>query len=133
MVPWLVGAVRQVAATQGITGDEPVLEAEAMAVRTRDELVPRLRHLLAQDVDEQATTPLALLREAVGPATGLLHELGAEPVERDEFAVRAFPEDAFGLVPAAFEDLAPELRDPGLTWGAAKAFVHLRRRRTEGG
>jgi len=36
------------------------------------------------------------------------------------------------LAPAAFEDVAPELRDPGIEWGAAKAFVHLRRRRAEG-
>ncbi len=130
--PWLIGAVRRVAAMQGIGGDELVLRAEAMANRTRDDLAPRIRALLATDIDEQASTPLALLREAVGPATVLLRELEAEPVERDEFAVRTFPDDHFDLEPASFEAVAPELREPGLEWGAAKAFVHLRRRRAEG-
>jgi hypothetical protein len=54
------------------------------------------------------------------------------PAERDEFAERAFPEDVHGLAPAAFEDISPDLRGPGIEWGAAKAFVHLRRRRAEG-
>jgi hypothetical protein len=58
----------------------------------------------------------------------VLRDFGAAPVPRDPFAVRAFPEDLYGLVPATFEDIAPELKDPGLEWGAAKAFVHLRRR-----
>jgi hypothetical protein len=91
-------------------------------------VVPRLRALLATDIDEQTSTPLALLREAVGPATAVLRDFGAAPVPRDPFAVRAFPEDVYGLAPATFEDIAPELKDPGLEWGAAKAFVHLRRR-----
>ncbi len=129
VVPWLIGAVRRVAAAQHLESDDELLAAEAMANRVRDEVGPQVRALLATDVDDQATTPLALLRGAVGPATELLRELGASPVERDDFAVRAFPEDLYDLSPAAFEDVAPELRLPGLEWGAAKAFVHLRRRR----
>jgi hypothetical protein len=38
----------------------------------------------------------------------------------------------YDLSPAAFADLDPSLREPGLTWGAAKAHVHLARRRREG-
>jgi hypothetical protein len=48
-------------------------------------------------------------------------------VERDSFVERAFPEDAYGLAPASFGDLTPELQDAGLAWGAAKAFEHKRR------
>jgi hypothetical protein len=131
--PWLIGVVRRVAAAQRLDGgDELLLRAEAMAERTRAEVVPKVRALLATDIDEQPTTPLTLLRQAVVPATELLRDLGAVPVDRDDFAREAFPEDDYGLVPAAFEDVAPELRDPGLEWGAAKAFVHLRRRRAGG-
>ena len=131
--PWLVGAILRVAAAQHLEdGDRVLREAGAMADRTRAAIVPRVRALLATDIDDQPTTPLSLLREAVGPATELLRELGAQPVARDDFAERAFPDDVYGLVPAAFEDVAPELRDPGVEWGAAKAFVHLRRRRAEG-
>jgi hypothetical protein len=130
--PWLIGAVRRVAAAQQLDGDRVLLAAEAMAATARAEVVPRVRALLATDIDEQATTPLALLRSAVGPATALLAEVGAVPVDRDDFAERAFPADVYGLSPAAFEDVAPELQGPGVEWGAAKAFVHLRRRRDEG-
>jgi hypothetical protein len=132
--PWLIGAVRRVAAAQRLeVSDDLLLEAEAMADGVRADVVARVRSLLAADIDEQATTPLALLRDAVGPATELLRSHGAVPVDRDAFATEAFPGDDFGLVPAAFEDVAPELRDPGLEWGAAKAYVHLRRRRAQGG
>jgi hypothetical protein len=133
LVPWLVGAVRRVAAAQHLDGgDRLLLDAEAAAKAARAEVGPKVRALLARDIDDQATTPLALLRDAVGPATAVLRGVGAEPVDRDDFARRTFPDDDYGLVPAAFEDIAPELREPGLEWGAAKAFVHLRRRRAEG-
>ena len=127
--PWLIGAVRRVGAAQQLPdGDRLILAAEAAAERARAAVMPRIRDLLARDIDEQDTTPLALLREAVGPATAVLRDLGATPVDRDEFAARAFPADVYDLTPAAFEDVAPELATPGLEWGAAKAYVHLRRR-----
>ncbi len=130
--PWLIGSVRRVAAAQRLDiGDRLLLAAEAAANAAKADVVPKVRALLAADIDEQTTTPLALLREAVGPATAVLAELGAVPVDRDPFAVRAFPEDVYGLGPATFEDVAPELKDLGLEWGAAKAFVHLRRRRED--
>jgi hypothetical protein len=131
--PWLEAAVATRAADAGLTG--PVVEevAARAAAEARATVVLRIRALLAQDIDEQATTPLALLRGAIGPATAALQELGVPPVDRDEFAERAFPADLYALSPAAFEDVAEELRTPGLEWGAAKAFVHLRRRRGEGG
>ena len=59
----------------------------------------------------------------------MLREAGVEPAERDEFATRAFPDDAYDLAPASFADVHPSLHEPGLVWGAAKAHVHLRRRR----
>lgn len=131
--PWLIGAVRRVAAAQRLPGgDRLLLAAERAAAEAKAEVVAQVRALLATDIDEQATTPLAVLRGAVGPATAVLREFGADPVERDAFAVRAFPDDVYGLAPAAFEDVAPELRTPGIEWGAAKAFVHLARRRAEG-
>ena len=125
--PWLVAAVVQRAGE----GARPA--AEQVADSTAAEVVPRVRELLAADIDEPATTPLALLRSAVGPANALLTEQGVPPAERDEFAERAFPDDVHGLAPAAFEDVAPELRGPGIEWGAAKAYVHLKRRRAPGG
>ncbi|MEJ7583271.1 MAG: hypothetical protein WKF43_04120 [Acidimicrobiales bacterium] len=98
----------------------------------RDEVGPRLRELLALDVDEQPTGPLALLREAVRYPTAVLRDVGVTPVPRDAFAERAFPDDVYGLAPASFADIDPDLTEPGVAWGAAKAHVILARRRREG-
>lgn len=122
VVAWVVRAVASRA---------PGLEAEAIEAgrRARAEVVPRIRALLAEDVDEQAGTPLSLLRTAVRHPTEVLAAAGVPPVERDDFARQAFPDDVYDLTPASFRDVSPALEGPGVAWGAAKAFVHLRRRR----
>jgi hypothetical protein len=125
--PWVVGAVVQRA------GEGARSAAEGVADATADHVVPQVRALLATDIDQQSTTPLALLRSAVGPANDLLSELGVPPAERDDFARQAFPDDVHDLAPVAFEDVAPELRLLGIEWGAAKAYVHLKRRRAPEG
>ncbi len=131
--PWVDAAVRRVLADQGM-GVTPEAEraiADA-ATRARDDGAPRVRALLATDVDAQAANPLAVLRSLVGYPTEVLLAAGARPVARDDFAVRSFPEDVYDLSPATFADVDPELHEPGLVWGAAKAHVHLARRRREG-
>ena len=96
------------------------------------DLVPPLRRLLAADVDEQRTNPLAVVRRAVEYPTAVLSRAGVPPVARDEQAARLFPEDAYDLTPGAFGDLDPSVHERGLVWGAAKAHVVLQRRRAEG-
>ncbi|HTN80101.1 MAG TPA: hypothetical protein VMK16_10545, partial [Acidimicrobiales bacterium] len=89
-----------------------------------------VRALLATDVDEQRTNPLSLLRGAVRYPTGVLRGAGITVIaERDEFARRAFPDDVYDLTPATWADIDPLLQDPGITWGAWKAYTHLSRRR----
>jgi hypothetical protein len=46
--------------------------------------------------------------------------------------MRSFPDDVYDLTPASFADVDPALHEPGLVWGAAKAHVHLARRRRQG-
>lgn len=106
--------------------------ARTAGERCRNEVGPQVRQLLMADLDDQRGTPLALLRRAVTYPTEVLAALGVPPVDRDEFAQRAFPEDLYGLAPATFGDLDERLAEPGLVWGAAKAHVHLARRRAEG-
>ena len=106
--------------------------AEAAGIRARAEVGPRVRALLAEDVDRQASGPLAILRSAVVYPTEVLAAAGVDPVERDPFALEAFPDDVYGLAPASFADLHPALQEPGIIWGAAKAHVVLARRRAEG-
>ena len=100
--------------------------------RARDDVAPRLRQLLASDVDDQRSTPLSLVRQAVPYATEVLARAGVPPVVRDEVAERVFPDDDYDLVPATLGDVHPDLVEPGLVWGAAKAHVVLSRRRAEG-
>ena len=106
--------------------------AAAAGRRARDEIAPRVAALLALDVDEQPTGPLALLRTAVVHPTAVLAAAGVPPVRRDGVAERMHPDDVYDLAPAAFAEVAPELHEPGLVWGAAKAHVVLARRRREG-
>jgi hypothetical protein len=130
---WVDRSVRGVLAAQAIAvGDDVARAIDAAAAAAQDEGMPRLRALLAADVDEQRTNPLAVLRSLVRHPTAVLRAAGARPVERDEFQVRAFPEDVYDLAPATFSDVDPAVGDPGLEWGAAKAHVHLARRRREG-
>ena len=101
--------------------------ATAAGERARDEIGPRVRALLAADIDEQRSTPLAIVRSAVRYPGEVLRDAGVRPVARDDFAVRSFPDDDYDLAPASFADIDPSLTDVGIAWGAAKAFEHKRR------
>ena len=130
---WVERCVLMVLAAQGLDATAELRsETAAAGERATAAVVPRLRALLAADLDAQETGPLALLREAVRYPTEVLSAAGAAPAVRDAFAVRAFPGDVYGLSPAAFGDIDERLHEPGLRWGAAKAYVHLARRRATG-
>ncbi len=133
LAPWVVRSVERIWAAWG-GADDPGLRADAAAAgeRARDEVAPRVRALLLDDLDAQRTTPLALLRDAVVHPTGVLRRAGVPPVRRDAQAERHFPDDDYDLAIVAYADLDPALAEPGLVWGAAKAHVHLARRRAEG-
>jgi hypothetical protein len=130
---WVDGSVRGVLAAQGIAVDPALADQIEAAARTaREEGSRRVRALLAADVDDQADNPLTVLRSLVRHPTAVLRGAGARPVARDEFSERHFPDDVYDLSPAAFSDVDPALHGPGIVWGAAKAHVHLTRRRREG-
>jgi len=111
---------------------QPAIESEALSMvvaETRAEVTPELRRIFAADVDDGAGNPLAALRDGVGPMTRALIARQCPRPERDPFHQSAFPNDPYGLGPASFADIDPSLHEPGLRWGAARAHVHLRRRR----
>jgi hypothetical protein len=90
-----------------------------------------LRALLASDADEQAATPLEVVRTAYREPTGVLAAAGVPAVVRDEFDERAWPDDRYGLVPRSLGDLGDDALSPlHLAWGMAKAAV-VRARRTK--
>lgn len=91
----------------------------------------QVRALLQLDIDQQWTNPLTLIRTAIRFPTEILRTAGVAEINRDEQARRFHPDDVYGLIPTSFADLGPQAHDLGLSWGAAKAHVHLRRRRAE--
>ena len=70
-----------------------------------------------------------MIRKAVSFPTKVLRDNNVPEVNRDEFAIRNFPEDVYDLSPASFGDLNEELHVLGIAWGAAKAHTHLQRRK----
>ena len=128
--PWVVAAVN--ARHPGPSTPELEAAVTDAAARALADVGPRLRALLALDIDEQWTNPLAVLRSAVVHPTAVLADAGVAPVHRDATDERINPEDVYALAPATFADLGEAVHEPGLVWGAAKAHLHLRRRREEG-
>jgi hypothetical protein len=126
---WVEACVSRVMAGARRPMDDEVRTLTATAgLQARDEVGPKVRALLDVDIDEQATTPLAIIRStAVRYPTEVLQRAGVPPSARDAFAVSAFPDDLYDLAPASFADLSPGLAEAGLAWGAAKAFEHKRR------
>jgi uncharacterized protein (DUF1800 family) len=125
---WVVAVVDGMHRAWSGSTPSVVLDAAARAgQKAGDDVGVRVRALLETDVDEQWTTPLALLRQAVAYPTAVLREAGVPPVVRDAYAEAAFPDDRYGLSPSTWTDIAPELGDPGIAWGAAKAWAHRQR------
>lgn len=91
-----------------------------------------LGRLLGADVDDQWTTPLALVRQVVSYPTSVLSEAGVPPVDRDRFVEQRFPDDPYGLTPASLGVLGPEVAEQAMAWGLAKAVAHRSRHRGSG-
>lgn len=130
---WLLRCVLDTATGAGF-GVSAALraDAEAMVRQAAPAVLAELDDLLATDVDEQRTNPLSILRAAVRYPTDVLQRHGVPPARRDDFAVRNFPADVYGLSPATWADLDETLQESGLIWGAWKAKSLLARRRAEG-
>ena len=130
---WVVRCVEtRIVQWSGEVPDHVRRQAESAGQAARDDVAPRVRDLLMLDIDEQPVPPLSILRRAVRYPAQVLADAGVAPVVRDEVDERMLPDDVYGLAPANFGDIDPRLHEPGLAWGAAKAFVHLNRRRAEG-
>ncbi len=111
----------------GVTMPDDVAKQLHIAAK---ETTADLRKLLAVDIAAQHVGPLEILRRSIaGVPTEVLRSANVPVAVRDEFSRSNFPNDIYGLTPASFRDVDPALHEPGLVWGAAKAHVHLRRRR----
>lgn len=126
---WVERSVAQAAVAAGFAVNEHLTASARDAGRAACTAVgPQVRELLTKDIDDQATNPLAVVRNAVRFATGVLLAAGVPAPDRDEMQARMLPDDLYDLAPATWADLGPTVADRGIAWGAAKAYEHLRRR-----
>jgi hypothetical protein len=126
---WVLRCVRDRCTAAGIPFEAHLHAAAEAAGEARRQVLEELGALLAQDVEQQRTNPLAVLRRAVVHPTAVLRAAGVPPVRRGEFEQRSFPDDVYALSPATSRHVAEELHEPGLVWGAWKAKTILDRRR----
>jgi hypothetical protein len=127
---WVERHVERLLVAFGGDADDDAMAAAADAGREAvADLGPRIRALVAADVDEQRVNPLTLVRHAVRYPTAVLRDAGVPPVVRDEFAELHFPDDDYDLTPMTWSDIDESLHEVGIVWGAAKARAHVRRHR----
>lgn len=130
---WLEARVVEVCRAVGRSLSPESRSRLSVEVRaTADDVLADLARLLDTDVDDQRENPLHVLRRG---SRRLATFLAAETVPmpaRDEFEVRAMPDDVYGIGPLAWRDLGERVHEAGIEWGAWKAALVLTRRREEG-
>jgi hypothetical protein len=130
---WVERVVREQIVASGLPVRAEDMDAARRAGADARRIIGgQVRALLSRDVDDQPTGPLDVLRGAVRFPTEVLAAAGVRQVDRDEVARRLHPDDVYDLSPSRFADIAPELQELGIAWGAAKAHIVLARRRREG-
>lgn len=65
----------------------------------------------------------------MSPITGALIAADIPPPARDPIDVEMRPNDIYGFGPHTFIELGQRVHDAGIAWGAAKAYLHVQRRR----
>ena len=109
--------------------EEIASDAQEAGKKCATEVGLRLRELLESGIEQQDTNPMSILRSATSYPTQVLKNYDVPPIERDDFLEDTFPDDVYGLTPAAFSDFGQNAHELGIAWGAAKAHTHLSRRR----
>lgn len=127
---WVLAAV--VARTDDVdaqAAERARLRAIEVGGIAADAALDELVALLELPIDEQRSTPLAVVRALVRFPNEVLAEAGVVPLRRDPFEQRANPEDRYGIAVGTWADLGDDVAELGMAWGAAKAFLHKRAHR----
>jgi hypothetical protein len=131
---WTRDRVRTVAGARGIDDALPA-ELAAATDAAADEAAAHTRAGLRALRDVDPTTPgvpgpLEVVRDAYRYPTRVLRDAGVPATPRDDFEVRHFPDDDYGLRIQSFAELpgGDDLAVLHAVWGSAKAAV-LRERR----
>jgi hypothetical protein len=133
---WVVNAVMRIIDAYGRVTEparvRALADARAAGERAATRVASELRSLFALDPAAQRATPLEIIRSLRAEATEVLADAGVPEVVRDDYDMRAFPDDIYGIVPKYATDLGEEdLGGALLAWGMGKARV-LRERADPG-
>lgn len=123
--PWLV---RELTIRVGEIDGELAERIEGTAL----EVERSIAELVAADVDEPLSGPLERIRVATQPLNDELERRGVAPPARNPVDQQMRPLDRYELGPMTFRDLSEAMHEAGITWGAAKAHLHLARHRAPG-
>lgn len=129
--PWLNAAFDRIVVSQSLTDAVDATRRQAAVEHAAALALEGLTTLFSLDVVAQRTNPLDILRRSTAPVTEELQRLGGSPIERDEFHLRSFPSDVFGLCPATWADIDESLVEAGIEWGAFKAASVIQRQREQ--
>ncbi len=121
--PWLISLVKNRSGLDSLPTEvaNAVHQASVAAIANVETLV-------TSDIDVAMSGPLEQMRRAVAPVNLVLDEHGFERPARDPIDTEMRPHDVHDLGPMSFLDLGPEVHEAGIAWGAAKAYLHVRRR-----
>ena len=105
-------------------------EVEAGITSAEERAIANITRLIEADVSEPLSGPLEQLRQAVGGIAPVLVAHDFPQPNRDPYDQEMRPDDIFDLGPISFMDLGEAVQTAGITWGAAKAHLHMTRRAT---
>ena len=120
--PWLRATL-----TTRFDGPMPV-EVENAITQAEERALANITRLVEADVDEPLSGPLEQLRRAVAGLGPVLDAHGFPRPNRDPYDQEMRPDDVHELGPISFMDLGEAVQTAGITWGAAKAHLHMTRR-----
>lgn len=124
--PWLQGVVLD--RFGGTIPDENQGLMEAAIEAAAVDAHWLLTELAVASADTPLSGPLERIRRAVKPVNDALAAAGVPQAHRDPVDVEMRPEDIYAIGPFTFIDLSAEVHDAGISWGAAKAYIHTRLR-----
>lgn len=122
--PWLREVVAKRIADPGAD-----TELQALLRSVERETIRAITELVTADVDAALSGPLERIRRSIHPLTEALDERGVQAPVRNSLDVEMRPDDRHGLGPMNYLDISQEVHEAGITWGAAKAHLHMKRRR----
>ncbi len=124
--PWLMLVV-----TERFGGAIPPESAEAVEAAVSaaaDEAHRSLTELALASPETPLSGPLERLRRSVQPVTDMLDAASVPKPPRNPVDMEMRPNDTYAIGPLTFTDLSQDVHTAGITWGAAKAYIHTRRR-----